>query len=291
MATSNGVRVIQHKGMAKVLSDAQVAQFHEQGYLSGLDVFSATECDEFRARAEAFEYDRPNDVAWAFDIKCNLLFDWVYRISAHPNLVDSVEDLIGPDILLTNSIFRIKEPQSPTHYGWHQDAARIQVEPNFIIAYLAIGDATTDNGCLKVIPNSQSKIEPFHLVGYSNRKLARVTSVDESTAVDLILKKGQVGFFHCNTIHGSGVNTSGARRFALINDYTPAAARQSISKGSGQLLRGKDDLGNWGVEPLPSNSFDDNARIRRSILNQFPENVLMGPLDAGATPSFADRPH
>ncbi len=181
--------------MTNRLSPDQVARFNEEGYLPGIDVFTEEECDAFRLQTESFETENPEEVVWAFDIKCNLLFDWVYGISTHPRLLDIVEDLIGPNILLTNSIFRIKEPASETHYGWHQDAARIQVEPNFIIAYLAIGDATPKNGCLRVIPGSHGKIEPFHLVGYAKRKLARVSEVDESTAVDLKLKKGQVGFF------------------------------------------------------------------------------------------------
>ena len=275
--------------MANCLSTSQIAQFNEQGYLSGIDMFTDKECDTFREQAEIFESENPEDVAWAFDIKSNLLFEWVYQLGIHPRLLDIVDNLIGPDILLTNSIFRIKEPTSETHYGWHQDAARIQVEPNFIIAYLAIGEATTENGCLRVIPGSHRKIEPFHLVKYTKRKLARVTEVDESTAVDLVLKKGQVGFFNCNTIHGSGANRSDSRRFALINDYTPAAARQSLSMGSGQLVRGDNHFQYWGIEPVPGRDLEQNAQGRRDILNKYPENVLMGPLTSGSQPAFADR--
>ena len=107
--------------------------------------------------------------------------------------------------------------------------------------------------------------------------------------MDLVLTKGQVGFFNCNTVHGSGVNQSRRRRFALVNDYTPAAARQSVSRGSGQLVRGENRFGNWGIEPVPGPDFEENANARRALLNEFPENVLMGPLEPGQIPSFADR--
>ena len=203
----------------------------------------------------------------------------------------AMEDLIGPDILLTNSIFRIKEPTSATHYGWHQDAARIQVEPKFVIAYLAIGDATAENGCLRVIPGSHQRIEPFHLVAYADRQVARVTDVDEERVVDLNLNKGQVGLFSCNTIHGSGPNRSSQRRFALINDYTSAVSKQSVGVGSGQLVRGSNRWERWGGEPVPIGSFTaDNIQNRRNALRDYPENVLMGPLAPGASPSFADGP-
>tara|TARA_B100000678_G_scaffold99521_1_gene83114 strand:+ start:88 stop:924 length:837 start_codon:yes stop_codon:yes gene_type:complete len=276
--------------MAKILSETQLQQFELQGFLAGLDVFSVRQCEEFRSHTEEFEHHHPDDVSWALDIKCNLLFDWVYELSTFPLLLDIVSELIGPDVLLTNSIFRIKEPLSSTHYGWHQDAARIQVNPAFVIVYISISDATTENGCLRVIPGSNQRIEPFHLVSYAERQVARVSHVDESNAVDMVLRQGQVGIFDCNTIHGSSSNNSRNRRFALVNDYTSAAAQQSVGTGSGQLVRGLNSRKLWGEEPKPQGSFSENNIIgRREILNSYPENVLMGPLSEEQQPSFADQ--
>ena len=276
--------------MAKILSETQLQQFELQGFLAGLDVFSVRQCEEFRSHTEEFEHHHPDDVSWALDIKCNLLFDWVYELSTFPLLLDIISELIGPNLLLTNSIFRIKEPLSSTHYGWHQDAARIQVNPAFVIVYISISDATTENGCLRVIPGSNQRIEPFHLVSYAERQVARVSHVDESNAVDMVLRQGQVGIFDCNTIHGSSSNNSRNRRFALVNDYTPAAAQQSVGTGSGQLVRGLNSRKLWGEEPKPQGSFSENNIIgRREILNSYPENVLMGPLSEEQQPSFADQ--
>ena len=179
--------------MAKILSTTQIQQFQSQGFLAGLDVFSIEQCEKFRTRTEEFERHHTEDVTWALDIKCNLLFDWVYELSTFPLLLDIVSDLIGPDVLLTNSIFRIKEPFSSTHYGWHQDAARIEVNPTFVIVYISISDATTENGCLRVVPGSNQQIEPFHLTGYAERQVARVNKVDEANAIDMVLHQGQVG--------------------------------------------------------------------------------------------------
>ena len=106
----------------------------------------------------------------------------------------------------------------------------------------------------------------------------------------MVLHRGQVGIFNCNTIHGSGSNNSKDRRFALVNDYTPAAAQQSIGTGSGQLVRGSNSKKLWGEEPKPQGSFTQGNIIgRRKILNSYPENVLMGPLPKDQKPSFADQ--
>ena len=277
--------------MGKRLTQVQVDSFHEHGFLPGIDMFGEDECDAFRSRVEAFERTRPEAVAWAFDIKTNLLFDWVYGLSRAPRLLDTVEDLIGPDILLTNSIFRIKEPGSATFYGWHQDAARIRVEPGFVLAFIAISEATPDNGCLRVIPGSQREVRPFRLVSYADRQVARVRDVDATRAVDMVLAKGQVGLLHCNTVHGSGPNRSPGRRIGLINDYTPPSARQSTGTGSGQLVRGEDRWGHFGAEPVPAGACTaEDVLARRRILNAYPENVLMGPLGPDGAISFADEP-
>ena len=277
--------------MANRLTQFEIDAFHEHGFLPGIDVFGEEECDAFRSRVEAFEQARPDAVAWAFDIKTNLLFDWVYELSRDSRLLDAIEDLIGPDILLTNSIFRIKEPGSATFYGWHQDAARIQVEPGFVLAFIAISDATPDNGCLRVIPGSQHEVQPFGLVSYADRQVARVREVDETAAVDMVLAKGQVGLLHCNTIHGSGPNRSSGRRIGLINDYTPPFARQSTGMGSGQLVRGKDRWDHFGAEPVPVGACTrEDVLARRRVLTTYPENVLMGPLGPDGVVSFADEP-
>jgi len=136
------------------LAHAQVAQFREEGFVAGIPVFSAAECERFRETAERVQAERPADRDWAFDIKCNLLFDWVYANATHPRLLDAVADLLGEDLLLTDSVFRIKEPGSGTHYGWHQDSARVVVEPAPAIVYVALSDATVENGCLAVIPRT-----------------------------------------------------------------------------------------------------------------------------------------
>ena len=277
--------------MGKRLGQSEIDTFHEHGFLPGIEVFGEDECDVFRSRVEAFERARPEAVEWAFDIKTNLLFDWVHELSSDPRLLDAVEDLIGPDILLTNSIFRIKAPRSATFYGWHQDAARVRVEPGFVLAFVAINEATPDNGCLRVIPGSQREVRPFGLVGYADRQVARVREVDESEAVDMVLAKGQVGLLHCNTIHGSGPNRSPGRRIGLVNDYTPPFARQSTGMGSGQLVRGTDRWGHFGAEPVPAGACTgEDVLARRRILNAYPENVLMGPLGPDGVVSFADDP-
>jgi Phytanoyl-CoA dioxygenase (PhyH) len=281
--------------MPKRLSRSQLDQFSELGFVSGLRLFEPGECSDITDRIEAFEAARPDDAAWAFDIKANLLFDWVYRASAHEPVLDAVEDLLGPAIFNTNTVFRIKEPGAATTYGWHQDAARIEVDPCFVIAYLAITHSTPENGGLRVIPGSHRAVLPFDVVvnddGQAERKVARTRHVRDADAVDLALEPGEVTLFSGLLVHGSGPNRSRQRRIAILTDYTAAHARQSRGQGSGQLVRGDDSWGHTAKEPVPVGSCAEaSILMRRRILTAYPENPLMGPLAPGEAARFPDQP-
>jgi non-heme Fe2+,alpha-ketoglutarate-dependent halogenase len=181
--------------MGKLLSDAQLASFGANGFVSSVPILTAEECGELARRIAKFERDYPNEVPWAFDIKCNLLHDWVVAAGTHPKILDGVEDLIGPDIFLTDAVFRIKEPGSSTDYGWHQDSARIQVDPGFVIVYLTITAATRANGCLEAIPGSHTEVAPFAVVetpGQPMRRVARVENPDVARAMPMALAPGEV---------------------------------------------------------------------------------------------------
>ena len=279
--------------MGKLLSEAQIGAFERDGYVSGIPILSPDECARLNRRIAEFEVLYPREVAWAFDIKCNLLLDWVVAAGTGERMLDAVEDLIGPNILMTDAVFRIKEPGSAVVYDWHQDSARIQVEPCFIIGYLAVGPSTIANGCLEVIPGTHREVRPFHVVedapGQAERRVARVAAPDTSQVHPLELAAGEVAFFSGNLIHSSGPNRGVARRVAILYDYTAAHARQSIGRGSGQLVRGRDDWHHFGHEPFPGPEFTAAlAAERRRILRAYPENPLMGPREPRVPLRFPD---
>ena len=279
--------------MGKLLTDAQIAGFHADGYVTGIPVLLPDEVAALSRRIEAFERAYPEDVFWAFDIKCNLLHDWVVQAGTTERMLDAVEDLIGPNIFMTDAVFRIKEPGSDTRYDWHQDSARIQVEPCFVIGYLAVSAATEANGCLHVIPGTHLTVQSFRVVenavGQPKRRVARVENPDTAGAVSLELAAGEVVFFSGNLVHASSVNRSATRRVAILYDYTAAHARQSVGRGSGQLVRGRDEWNHFAHEPFPGANFTPEvAAMRRQILRAYPENPLMGPREPGAPIRFPD---
>ena len=107
--------------MPKVLTDAQVQAFEDQGYLSPIRAMSADRARAYRMKFEALEDRFPNDMK-KMKTKSHLLCPWVLEIAADPYMLDIFEDLIGPDIRCWSMAWRVKKADNQTIAGWHQDS-------------------------------------------------------------------------------------------------------------------------------------------------------------------------
>ncbi len=169
---------------------------------------------------------------------------WV-RLVSDDRLLDIVEQFIGPNIALFASHYICKMPFTGQPVLWHQDGSYWPLEPMEVVTlWLAVDDSLPENGCMRVIPGTQSVELKEHVV---NDKVESVLSseipaenVDESKAVDLVLRKGSVSVHHPNIIHGSNANTSPLRRAGLTIRYIPTTTRLTKPEfGALFLLRGQ----------------------------------------------------
>ena len=108
--------------MAKLLDQEAIDRYRGEGYCFPIDVLDARETAASRARLEAFEATQGQPIHGPQRSKSHLLFKWVDDLMRHPRILDAVEDLIGADLLCWNTIFWIKEANSPSFVSWHQDA-------------------------------------------------------------------------------------------------------------------------------------------------------------------------
>ncbi|MBA2296283.1 MAG: phytanoyl-CoA dioxygenase family protein, partial [Actinobacteria bacterium] len=136
-----------------------------------------------------------------------------------------------------------KPPRTGRPVLWHQDGAFWPLEPMEVTTlWLAITDSDPENGCLRVIPGTHTE----ELAGMQERDdvdsvLRRETDyqVDESQAVDLELRAGDVSVHHPNILHSSEANTSDRWRRALTIRYIPTSTRiTDPDAASPFLLRG-----------------------------------------------------
>ena len=95
--------------MPKHLTAEQVDHFHTQGYAFPFRAFDAERAADYRSRIEAYEAAVGHDANRTLKIKGHLAFPWLVDIARTPAILDAVEDLIGPDILLFGASIFAKE--------------------------------------------------------------------------------------------------------------------------------------------------------------------------------------
>ena len=151
---------------------------------------------------------------------------------ADPRLLDVVSSLLGPGIALFSSCWVVKPPHVGRAAAWHQDGNAWPLDPLVAVSlWVALDDADGGNGGLRVVPGShRGGLLPHHR---DDDRLATelfsvsvpAGAVDESAAVDVVLRAGDVSAHHPALVHGSGPNRSDRPRRALVARYHPLTTR------------------------------------------------------------------
>jgi phytanoyl-CoA hydroxylase len=154
---------------------------------------------------------------------------WV-RLISDDRLLDIAEQFVGPNIALFASHYLCKPPFEGLAVLWHQDGSYWPLEPMDVTTlWLAIDDSLPENGCMRVIPGSQTTAlqemkERTDVANVLNSEIDH-SFVDESRAVDFVLRAGDVSVHHPNIVHGSNPNNSPMRRAGLTIRYIPTTTR------------------------------------------------------------------
>ena len=147
--------------------------------------------------------------------------------------------------------------------AWHQDVTYWGLEPpEAATAWLAVDDVDIGNGCMRVIPGSHRQGILTHdkspIAGnlLSINQEIPADSFDETHAVDLVLKAGQMSIHDGLLIHGSNPNHSRRRRCGLAIRYIASHVRQVQSNSLGKfyqpiLVCGRDEYGYFPRFPAP----------------------------------------
>jgi non-heme Fe2+,alpha-ketoglutarate-dependent halogenase len=251
--------------MPKLLSPEAVRRFHEDGYYFPIRVLSTAEAASYRDRLERHERATGKPLQGNLRHKTHLLFTWADELVHNEQILDAVEDVLGPDILCWTTNFFIKEANNPGFVSWHQDSTYWGLDPDDVVtAWVAFTDVTPENGYMQVIPGSHlvdqlPHVDTFHRDNLLSRGQEIAVEVDKSKAVGLALKAGEMSLHHIKLVHGSDPNQTDDRRIGLAIRYIPAHVRQLKVRDSAMLVRGTDRYGNFDPEPRPAHDLDEAA--------------------------------
>jgi hypothetical protein len=261
--------------MAK-LSAAEVAHYRQRGYLIPGFTLPKARIDDLRATLDALIRDnpgvRPEKLVSAHvvgaagganreGIKGSRDF---LDLAMDADIVDMVEQLIGPDIILWGCHVFCKPAGDGHETPWHQDGHYWPIRPlaNCTV-WVALDESSTRNGCLRVIPGSHLPKTTYpHLREERDDVVLNLRTADDAfevdDAVDLELTPGQMSMHDVYMIHGAKANRSERRRAGVALRYMPGSSvfERDLTPAHGQsgipvafatrplwLLRGDDRTG------------------------------------------------
>jgi ectoine hydroxylase-related dioxygenase (phytanoyl-CoA dioxygenase family) len=197
----------------------------------------------------------------------------------HAALLDAVEDVLGPDILLWDSGYVIQEPGDTRHVAWHQDLTYWGLSSDALVtAWVALSRSDRRTGGMRFIPGSHGQGKLSHRDTYSPDNILHrgqeIAGVDEGRAVEIELAPGQASLHHGWVMHASGANPSPDRRIGLTLQYAAPSVRQTVGEGeSATLVRGAGRYGHFRAEPKCERDFAPEAiafqeaveRLKRAV--------------------------
>ena len=265
----------------KALTETQVRQYHEQGYIAPVPALSTREAASLRDQLEAYEAEA-GALQGPLRHKSHLLFTWLNDLIRHPGILDAVEDVIGPDILCWGTSFFIKNARDPGFVSWHQDSTYWGLEPpDIITAWVALSDSTLANGAMRVIPRTHQGDQLAHHDTFApDNLLSRgqeiMVDVNDREAVALELKAGEMSLHHVRLIHGSDPNPSDTRRIGFAIRYIPTYVRQVVGgHDSATLVRGEDRHHHFEPEQRPAADMAPEAVAYHAAVTGAHAQILM----------------
>lgn len=206
------------------LSQDDMERYQRDGVMFPISVMSAAKARAYRRAFEQIE--AINGEPFKRFVNAHLFFRWAFEIATEPAVLDAVSCMLGDELLINGTLMFCKSPHDPACISWHQDSAYYSNWQRWpmVTAWIALSDSTIENGCMRVIPGSHTAGMMTHrerpsATNLLSRSQEIQAHIDETNAMDVVLRAGEMSLHHCSIIHGSGPNKSYARRIGFIVRY------------------------------------------------------------------------
>ena len=238
------------------------ADYWRDGYVGQVPILTDEEAAEHRKRLEDTEAKAGS---MHYQSNVHTIMTSAAELVTHPRVLDVVEQMIGPNILLHNATYIIKEPRTESHVSWHQDLTFWGLShDDQVTLWLALSPATLESGCMRMIPGSHKAGMHQHDTTDDETNVLlqgqTVAGIDETKAVMAPLASGEASFHHGWTLHASMPNNSDDRRIGLNVQYLATHVRQTKHDlDTAILVRGVDEYHNFKPAKLATTDLDPEA--------------------------------
>jgi non-haem Fe2+, alpha-ketoglutarate-dependent halogenase len=267
----------------KALTPEQVASYHHNGFLFPIPALTDAEIATCLAGLRQLEAELGSpvadaDVKWRSHAYAHSV--WFNNLIRHPRILDVIEDVIGPNILVWTSTFFIKEAHSPTFAAWHQDGTYFGLNPHEqVCAWVALTDASRQAGCMEHVSSQgeprQLHHAPLGLANSINRAGQTIMEkFDETSPVAMALPAGSFSLHHEFAVHRSAPNNASHRRVGIGLNYIPTHVRlEGPVRCCAMLVRGEDTYGNFDLIEPPSAERNAAAlAVHQLVSDRYREN-------------------
>lgn len=254
------------------LRQEHIDSYVDNGFLFPIQAISPEKAATWRAELESLEEewldkDLPQPLATYKRVNSQIVMPIAHEIGCTKEILDVVEGVLGPNIMIYAVEFFIKEPRTKHIVSMHQDLTYwgLGATGGLTTAWLALSPATPESGCMDYVAGShKNEILPHNDTYDDNNLLSRGQEVEVDVAPEdrtsIVLQPGQMSLHHGLTIHGSGPNTSDDRRIGAVIRYcTPDVEQQIGDEDYAYLVRGEDVNGNFHTYDAPKSPFEPKA--------------------------------
>ena len=238
-------------------SPSHVTDYRQNGYIAGLPVFSEAEVADLRQQIEWLEAEHSagaggHELTQFFRVNGHLVIPLLCEVARTPAILDVVEGVLGPNLLVWSVELFIKEPGSNKTVSWHQDITYwgMGETDDEVTAWIALSDVSIEAGCMRFIPGSHKGGIADHEDTFDAENLLSrgqsIANIDETKAAYGPLKPGQMSLHHGRCFHASGANRSADRRIGMAIRYvTPEVRDEAPGRDWAMPVRGEAAAGGW----------------------------------------------
>ncbi len=241
------------------LSKAQIQHFNENGFISPLDALSDDEIAQHRDYFNRLMDKVLDEGGNSYSINgWHTRSSGIHDLTTDPRILDYVQDLLGENLICWGTHYFCKLPGEDKQVSWHQDASYWPLSPSkTVTVWLAIDDASVENGAMTVIPKSHLHGQIAFERSSSDEKNVLSQTVMEpdlygDSPVPFEMKSGQLSLHSDLLLHGSEPNTSDRRRCGLTVRFVPPEVKAANNWNQRAIIaRGIDLSGHWVHNPRP----------------------------------------
>jgi ectoine hydroxylase-related dioxygenase (phytanoyl-CoA dioxygenase family) len=224
------------QGPSRRITAEQAKAWDEHGFIRIDDAFDADEVQRVAAEIDPFEREAEDFlrtqkdgrffIAQAdsiiFCVHLVIRSDFLRRFCAGPVFQELAHDLVGPTVRLYWDQAVYKKPYAHREFPWHQDNGYTYVEPqSYLTCWVALTDATVENGCPWVIPG----LHRHGTLAHRMTDFGFACFDDPPGAVPVPVRAGGIVVFSSLTPHRTGPNTTSGVRKTYIVQLAPDGAK------------------------------------------------------------------